>query len=64
MADNKDYTVETFIGGKSKKPYWRIRHKNQNILCTSEKYQNEDDCIKIAKNVSRSSGFKFINMIK
>jgi uncharacterized protein YegP (UPF0339 family) len=50
MTQKTTYKIEVFTG-KDNQTYWRIRHKNGNILATSEGYTDLQTAVTVAANL-------------
>lgn len=57
----KPYTVEMFPDQLGYW-HWRIRHKNTEILCTSEAYASKDNARQTATRLACSAGFALIEV--
>lgn len=49
-----EYRIELFTGNGQQPYYWRLRHRNGNILCTSEGYANRSDRTEVAHKLLRA----------
>ena len=61
MPNKNDYVIETFTGNGEQPYYWRIRHKNGNIVQSGEGYVSAATRDEVAQNFSEATGLMVKN---
>lgn len=61
MPKKEDYVVELLSRISANKPrtyWWRVSHRNKNVLVTSETYKQKGTRTRVANNFARTLGLE------